>query len=1134
MAENTIIHEINLAGYKATSTGGMLDLGTWGSYGIEKLHLTLDAAWQNLTITAFFNVKGKVVAKKVVGKDGYADVPWEATKESTFAGRIVFEGSINGQRRITTDLNYKVSNHSEITDIDPVPTDDRWNQFVTENKEYRDGAFEAAEKANARAEDAEAASDDAQAAARAAKASEAVAKESKNAAAASENNARISAGAAAVSEGNAVASAEKAMASENAAAESASKAAASKKASTVSAAAAAGSAAQAETQKAAAAKSARDAQGYMQTASSAATDANTSAENAAESKAAAASSATAAAGSATAAAGNAKTASDAAAVATDAKAAAVASQKDAAASKAAAANSAIAAKTSEDAAAKSAADADSTANSIKESMTQIAANKEAVSQLKEDTTVLQKRQKMLVGSETGNPVSCDDAFATPLFGLTVYGKSTQDGTPSPDNPVPIVSAGDGGTVVVKVSDGNGKEQTLTLQTPTGLPGIPVASNGNYTDQNGQQWVCDEVDLERGVKVQRVKVLDINDTSLRLYHSSNSYWYVSTFLLDCSLNNTGTKSYKEVMCQKFPVVSQLDETKYSYPIVAPYGHVDRVELRFRAPEALYATIEDFRQTIVGTKVYYPLATPVETPLTPAEIAAYKALTAYAPDTVVQASDGAGVKLEYQRDVNIAIKNLKEEIGEKLDNFYISNAHVIKRTSTGSIGSHYLIKYSVNFDDYQIMKFVVPSTGKTYKIEFANSQSEVLKTVDTSGFVYGSEVLLSIPLTTSEIIVEVAYEVGVNLEITLYKKININAEDVAGAMQTSVYTNYNNLLRAENITDNVEIQQYAEVINDQYVSAYIPVVNGETIYCNYSLGTPVAWLCGEDKKRITSVTLPLSNNQVSRNVGYTIVTENAKWIRLSWKKDRQGIEGALFFSNKPIRFIENDVVIKKEYVPELNTGRLNNWWYMKNGDSLGDSLTGQGYFQSWTRRFFGLNDFKNHGVGGSKLSGEDIDSTRPSMWKDVRIDALSTTADFVTVLGGQNDGNVEIGDITKTNYDTNTYVGALNTIIDKIYNHCKDGVIIILCTPFYVPAEGDGERFVLLDEAVRGVAKLHGLPVADFGGLSTADKNTANVYWGDDKTHPTEKFYKDKIAPILINAMEQINPINWDDVNYYTES
>lgn len=187
MAENTITHEIRLAGYKATSTGGMLDLGTWGSYGIEKLHLTLDAAWQDLTITAFFNVNGKVVAKRVVGKDGYADVPWEATKENTFAGCLAFEGSINGQRRISTNLNYKVTNHSETTDSDPVPTDDRWNQFVTETKEYRDGAFEAAERANARAEDAEAASEDAQAAARAAKASE-------NAAAASASNAAADAG----------------------------------------------------------------------------------------------------------------------------------------------------------------------------------------------------------------------------------------------------------------------------------------------------------------------------------------------------------------------------------------------------------------------------------------------------------------------------------------------------------------------------------------------------------------------------------------------------------------------------------------------------------------------------------------------------------------------------------------------------------------------------------------------------------------------------------------------------------------------------------------------------------------------------------------------------------------------------
>lgn len=61
-----------------------------------------------------------------------------------------------------------------------------------------------------------------------------------------------------------------------------------------------------------------------------------------------------------------------------------------------------------------------------------------------------------------------------------------------------------------------------------------------------------------------------------------------------------------------------------------------------------------------KVYYALATPIETPLTATELAAYKALTAYGPDTVVQAGDGAGVKLGYQRDVNIAIKRIEDAI------------------------------------------------------------------------------------------------------------------------------------------------------------------------------------------------------------------------------------------------------------------------------------------------------------------------------------------------------------------------------------------------------------------------------------------------------------------------------------------
>lgn len=60
-----------------------------------------------------------------------------------------------------------------------------------------------------------------------------------------------------------------------------------------------------------------------------------------------------------------------------------------------------------------------------------------------------------------------------------------------------------GEINVTVSDGGTQSQTLTLSTPGGLPGIPVSSGGNYTDESGQQWVCDEIDLKRGKYVQRV-------------------------------------------------------------------------------------------------------------------------------------------------------------------------------------------------------------------------------------------------------------------------------------------------------------------------------------------------------------------------------------------------------------------------------------------------------------------------------------------------------------------------------------------------------------------------------------------------------------------------------------------------------
>lgn len=451
--------------------------------------------------------------------------------------------------------------------------------------------------------------------------------------------------------------------------------------------------------------------------------------------------------------------------------AAAASKTNAAKSENSAADSAAAAK-------KSAEDADNTANSIKDSMAQISENKEAVSKLKEDTTALQNRQNVLVGSETGNPISCNDAYSAPLCGLTVYGKSTQDGTPTPDAPVPIVSAGDGGSVAVRLAGANliestksgntgsasgvsytankdgisfignadnalniylhndikekltpgvyyltikglsasvsinfyqvgafnndvqnkeirivaGKEysillaiakgtavnglvvqasltrnkitsyspyreQLLTLPTPNGLPGIPVTSGGNYTDPSGQQWVCDEVDLERGVKVQRVKRVDISSLD-------KSYW---DFRSDTGADTSSTRYKNDAVMIDFksnaPAMNNIlpvgvANIKNTFRLVATPLYL----YQFNLDASEFPTVKSWTEYLEANTVLviYALAIPIETPLTPAEIAAYKALTTYAPDTVVQASDDAGIKLCYQRDVNLVVKNLEDAI------------------------------------------------------------------------------------------------------------------------------------------------------------------------------------------------------------------------------------------------------------------------------------------------------------------------------------------------------------------------------------------------------------------------------------------------------------------------------------------
>ena len=239
-------------------------------------------------------------------------------------------------------------------------------------------------------------------------------------------------------------------------------------------------------------------------------------------------------------------------------------------------------------------------------------------------------------SASGNPLTCENSLAgKPLGALHVWGKSTQDGVPTPTAPVPIVSAGDGGTVTVTVSDGANNSQTLTLQTPNALCGIPVVSSGNYTDENGQQWVCDEVDLARGVRVQRITKIKLTSSMKWTRAGNNVDRYFCTF---DGIDAAGT------FCTHFSAAINGETVG---GIATSSSNI----IGFAYAERGTTTVSDFKAFLDANEVYIyvPLATPVETALSAAEIAAYKALTTYAPTTVISASGVSGMAASYQQSI-----------------------------------------------------------------------------------------------------------------------------------------------------------------------------------------------------------------------------------------------------------------------------------------------------------------------------------------------------------------------------------------------------------------------------------------------------------------------------------------------------
>lgn len=187
-------------------------------------------------------------------------------------------------------------------------------------------------------------------------------------------------------------------------------------------------------------------------------------------------------------------------------------------------------------------------------------------------------------------------------------------------------------------------QSLIVSTPNGLPGIPVSSGGNYTDENGQQWISDEIDFKRGKYVQRVRVLTLTGASSEVWNKSANQ-AVNVFVL--SVENEYT-NHMPLLCTHFSYDGHI-AGKIGY--VWPTQDKNRIGFGY-SDSSVDETTQDFRNFLSQNpvKLYYVLATPIETDLTPEQIAAYQSLHTNYPTTTIMNDSDAGMKAIYKQIEN----------------------------------------------------------------------------------------------------------------------------------------------------------------------------------------------------------------------------------------------------------------------------------------------------------------------------------------------------------------------------------------------------------------------------------------------------------------------------------------------------
>lgn len=212
-----------------------------------------------------------------------------------------------------------------------------------------------------------------------------------------------------------------------------------------------------------------------------------------------------------------------------------------------------------------------------------------------------------------------------------------------------------------------KCHTVTL--PYTLNAIPVSAGGNVTI-DGQQYIADYVDVERGKLVRMVA----NNRLLSSYNwnTANEYYWGNVSAATNGKTPITADNSKKMCACKYLFASSTYDVRAKKSGIA-INNIKQVVIGLN----YFASVDDLKTFLANNDVrlVYPLEVPTEIDLTSEEIAAFKALATYYPTTNISINseqlDGYTV-FNYPISMENGWNYVKQQIGDTRDYIYDMDA------------------------------------------------------------------------------------------------------------------------------------------------------------------------------------------------------------------------------------------------------------------------------------------------------------------------------------------------------------------------------------------------------------------------------------------------------------------------------